>query len=1000
MPGGREHVVAAERRSAHCSNTSRSAALLLLAMAMLAVPVPTRAQGTAAISGTVKDTTGAVLPGVTVEAASPALIEKVRVATTDGAGQFKIVSLPPGVYAVNFSVTGFGGVRREGIELTTGFTATVNAELRVGALEESVTVSGDAPIVDVQNVKRQVVMTRDVVDALPTGKTAVEIATLIPGVQLMNGTGAGAAATGMGGSLGMDQFATLQAHGGRPADTRLEVNGININIFGQRQDSSYANFQDGNVQEYSFEISAHSAESETGGVRVNLIPKEGGNTLHGQLFTNFANDKLQSTNMTDALRATGLRDPDRAKSLYTVNPSIGGPIVNDRLWFYGGYSRMVNERWKAGTYFNADLAAWRPVFDTGRQASAAEKTHDANIRLTWQAAPKHKVSVYYDYNRLCQCPYLIGATYVGINAPEGATLAPRSTHLPQVIWQAPLTSRVLVEAAASSPRYTKGHRFYVDPVAPRITESSTGVSFRAANPSLFFDDKNRTPTMKGSLSYVTGTHAIKTGASFRHASADQFYEVYQDITFTTLNYRPTFVSYQATPYYPRENESALGVFAQDQWTMRHVTLNLGLRYDFYSQGYPDIHLPATRYVAIVRDFPAATLVRWKDLSPRLGAAYDLFGNGKTAVKASVSRYNVQALFLNDQNPARANVTMTRSWTDPNGDFVIQGDPFNPDQNGELGPSQNRNFGRAVIPNNFDPAYAFGYGVRPFNWETAVSVQHEVVKGVAVNAAYFRRWYGNFQVTDNILVGPGDFTTYSVTAPSDPRLPNGGRYTIVGLYDVNPNKVGQTQTITTSSSNYGKQIEHWNGLDLSAQARVQGGVIVQGGVSTGTTTTDNCEILAKLPAAVGATSTQFCHTKTPWLTQVKFGGSYTLPWDVQVSGTLQSFQGPNITASATFTNNQIAPALGRNLSQGSTATVALIQPNTIFGKRLNQIDVRFAKNLKTGTTRIKGMMDVFNIANINTVTNVNTTYGTTGASWLVPTQISLARLVKFGVQVDF
>src|SRR5438445_653426 len=276
MPGGGEHIFVAERRSAHHSNSSRSAALLLVAAATFAVPAPARAQGTAAISGTVKDTTGAVLPGVTVEAASPALIEKIRVATTDGAGQFKIVSLPPGVYTVNFSVTGFGGIRREGIELTTGFTATVNAELRVGAVEESVTVSGDAPIVDVQNVKRQVVMTRDVVDALPTGKTAVEIATLIPGVQLMNGTGAGAAATGMGGSLGMDQFATLQAHGGRPADTRLEVNGINFNIFGQRQDSSYGNFQDGNVQEYSFEISAHSAESETGGVRVNLIPKEGG----------------------------------------------------------------------------------------------------------------------------------------------------------------------------------------------------------------------------------------------------------------------------------------------------------------------------------------------------------------------------------------------------------------------------------------------------------------------------------------------------------------------------------------------------------------------------------------------------------------------------------------------------------------------------------------------------------------------------------------------------
>ena len=967
----------------------------------LAIPASALGQGTAAISGIVRDPSGAVLPGVTVEAASPVLIEKVRTATTDGSGQYKIVSLPPGVYAVTFTLTGFASTKREGVELTTGFTATINGDLKVGGVEESITVSGDSPIVDVQNVKRQVVMTRDVVDALPTGKTAVEIATLIPGVQLMNGTGAGAASTGMGGSLGMDQFATLQAHGGRAADTRLEVNGVNINIFGQRQDSSYANFQDGNVQEYSFEISAHSAESETGGVRVNLIPKDGGNAFHGQFFSNYAGKNLlPSQNMTDALRATGLRDPDRTQSIYTINPSIGGPVLRDKVWFYGGYSRMYNERLKAGTYFNTDLAAWRPVFDVNRQATAIEKTHDTNIRLTWQASAKNKISFYYDYNALCQCPYLIGATYVGINAPEGATLAPRTAQLPQVAWTAPITSRLLIEAGATFPRYTKGHDFYVTPVAARITEASTGVSFRAANPSLFFSDINKTPVLKSSVSYVTGTHAFKTGASLRRANAEQFYEVFQDITYSTLNYRPTSVSYQATPYYPKANETVFGMFVQDQWALDRFTVNAGLRYDYYRQGYPDIHLPATKYVLTARDFPAATLVSWKDLSPRLGVAYNVFGNGKTALKASLSRYNVQALFLNDQNPARANVTMTRQWTDPNGDFIVQGDPFNPDLNDELGPSLNRNFGKPIIPNNFDPDYAFGYGVRPFNWEGSVSLQHEILPRVSVNAAYFRRWYGNFQVTDNILVGPSDFTTYSVTAPNDARLPNGGNYKIAGLYDVNQNKVGQTQTITTSSDKYGKQVEHWSGVDLSAQARLRGGVNLQGGVSTGRTLTDNCEILAKLPENVGSTSTQFCRTETPWLTQVKFGGSYLLPWGVQVSGTLQSFQGPILNANATFTNAQIAPSLERNLSTGTTAAVALVQPNTLFGKRLNQVDMRFAKLFKLDTRTIKGMVDVFNLGNLNTVTAINQTYGTTGASWQVPTAISLARLVKVGVQIDF
>jgi hypothetical protein len=970
--------------------------VVLLAACVIGLPTLSFAQGSAGISGRVRDATGGVLPGVTVEASSPALIEKTRVATTDGAGEYKIVSLPAGTYTVNFALPGFTGVRREGVVLTTGFTATIDADLRVGAVEETITVSGDAPIVDVQNVKRQVVMTRDIVDTLPTGKTAVEMATLIPGVQLMNGTGAGAAATGMGGSLGMDQFATLAAHGGRPADTRLEVNGVNINIFGQRQDSTYANFQDGNVQEYSFEISAHSAESETGGVRVTIVPKDGGNRFSGQFFANFADDRFQSNNMTDALRATGLRDPDKTVSLWTVNPSIGGPIQRDRLWFYTGYSRMLNERLKAGTYFNTDLAAWRPVFDTNRQATALEKTHDSNVRLTWQAAPKHKIAFYYAHNRLCQCPYLIGATYVGINAPEGATMAPRTTNLTQVNWTAPFTNRVLVEGSVSVPRYTKGHDTYVTPVAPRIVEQSNGVGFRGPNPSLFFDDENQTPVVKGSVSYVTGSHALKAGGTYRTASADQFYEVYQDITFTTLNYRPTLVQFHATPYYPRANEKAVGLFAQDQWTLGELTMNLGVRYDYYEQGYPDIHLPATRYVAAARNFPAAKLVGWKDLSPRIGVAYDVFGNGRTAIKASINRYNVQGLFLNDQNPARANVTMQRSWTDPNGDFIIQGDPFNPEINGELGPSQNRNFGREIIPYNFDPDYAFGFGVRPYNWETSVSAQHELMSGVSVNVSYHRRTYGNFQVNDNLLVAPTDYSPYRVQAPSDARLPGSGGYPIADLYDLNNNKVGQNQTITTSSSKYGEQYERWNGVDVSAQARLPRGVMLQGGVSTGKTTTDNCDVGPKLDNP----STRFCHNETPYLPQYKFGGTYTFPWEIQFSATLQSFAGPAIQANATFTNAQVQPTLGRALSGGTTVTIPLLEPNTMYNDRVTQLDLRMAKIFRVGAYRFKGMVDVFNAANRNTITNVNNTYGTTGASWRVPTAISLARLVKVGVQVDF
>jgi hypothetical protein len=287
-------------------------------------------------------------------------------------------------------------------------------------------------------------------------------------------------------------------------------------------------------------------------------------------------------------------------------------------------------------------------------------------------------------------------------------------------------------------------------------------------------------------------------------------------------------------------------------------------------------------------------------------------------------------------------------------------------------------------------------VRPYNWETSVSVQHEVMRGVSVNLAYYRRTYGNFQVNDNLLVEPSDYSPYSVTAPADPRLPNGGSYPITDLWDLNQNRVGQNQTITTSSSDYGDQYENWNGADLSAQARLAGGVILQGGLSTGKTTTDNCDVAPKIDNP----SQRYCHNETPYLTQYKFGGSYTLPYDIQASATIQSFIGAPIQANATFTNGQIAPSLGRSLSQGTTATVTLLEPNTLYNERVTQLDLRFAKNFRIGQSRIKGMLDIFNATNNNTITGVNNSYGTTGAAWRVPTAISLARLLKVGVQVDF
>src|SRR3989454_11152835 len=250
--------------------------------------VPTAAYAQASITGVVKDTSGAVLPGVTVEASSPALIEKTRSVLTDGTGQYRIENLRPGTYSVVFTLSGFSTVRREGIELAGSFVASVNTELRVGGLQETLTVTGETPIVDIQSTTRQKVIDHSVIDTVPTGRMPTQLAVLIPGVSNSGAIGFnGMTAQDVGGAGG-DQNVQLTAHGGRGSDQRITQNGIALaGSFRPDADMTYSPNL-GATQEVSIDISGVSAEAAEGGVRINLIPKEGGNTFHGILFTSFA----------------------------------------------------------------------------------------------------------------------------------------------------------------------------------------------------------------------------------------------------------------------------------------------------------------------------------------------------------------------------------------------------------------------------------------------------------------------------------------------------------------------------------------------------------------------------------------------------------------------------------------------------------------------------------------------------------------------------------------
>jgi hypothetical protein len=974
--------------------------------------------GTGGIAGVVRDATGEVVPGVTVEASSPALIEKTRTVVTDGSGQYSIVNLRPGVYVVTFTLTGFNTARREGIELTADFTAPVNVEMRVGALEETITVTGQSPVVDTRNVVQTRDMTRDVLDNIPTGKLFQSVEILVPGMSVGQTLASGGQKQDVGGTLG-NASVTVGIHGGRPRDQQILFDGLDVSI-AQSPAIPVIILQDGNVQEMSLTYGANPAESSTAGVRINMIPKDGGNTFRGSYFGNFSNSSLQANNVDDSLRQKGFGAPNRLNKIYDFNPTLGGPVLHDKLWFYGGFRYFYNNNWAGGVFYNQDPTAfvYKP---TTQQGFLDQYGWNSGLRLTWQATPRNKVTAYYNYDHNCDCHRGLS----GLVTPDAAQYLRFKTNLYQGTWTSPITSRLLLESGLSVLWTSADYQPEPGSTQDGVIEASSGVNSRFPPTGQW--SRSHTYYARAALNYVTGTHALKVG--FTMEEQGEVFGTYQgpdNLRYTLLNGMPLSVTYYTTPYnFGASVRPSLGVYAQDQWTVSRLTLNYGLRMDHFAVTADPTSLPPTEWLPVARNFSASQVVSWNDLSPRLSVAYDLFGTGKTALKANLSRYVLQlgADSFGAFYPTNAsNPSTVRSWTDADHDFIVQGDPLNPAPNGELGPSSNRSFGQTIFTTTLDPAFATGYDKRPYNWDVSAGVQHQLLPQVSVSAMFYRRWFGNFSTgggtvdTENLAYTPADFTPYCVPVPLDPRLPGGGGNKLCSLFDVNPAKVGEMNNVGTRAPG---EYEHWTGVDLSVNARLKSGMLLQGGLSTGKTTLDKCatwnnpiwtnpiQSLTSLAGQYGLPPlgqvTAFCHMEEPFLSQVKFIASYPLPYSVLVSAAVQSIPGQPIYANYLATNAVIAPSLGRNLSSGpnGTVTVNVIPPGAEYLDRINQLDLRGTKSFTVmKTRRVQAMVDFYNIFNANTVTTANPSYGNTGSSWLKPIAILQGRFIKFGLSLSF
>jgi carboxypeptidase family protein len=651
------------------------------------------------IAGEVRDTSGGAVPGVTVEATSPALIENVRKTVTDSNGRYQLAALPVGIYTVTFRLDAFAAVSQGNIELTSDFTAPVNAELRPGPIEQVITVTADSPMVDVRNATQRTVFSGDEVSELPTPRNLSNIVNLVPGIAVSatfsgdstpricsGGAGDGGSTVGStsGGLTGCSPiFLGANAHSSiNDLDSlnqgRVQVDGVSVH--GPLGGGRVGYIVDvGSAREVTFTLGGGLGESETGGTTINIVPRTGGNRFAGHFNGSGSSGRFYSKNNGTHVGSF----LNRLDSDYDYSGSYGGPIIKNRLWFYSltrqqGRDSFLNYAYRNknegvfGANYEADLT--KPVMQD-------ELYRNINTRLTYQLSARNKLNLFWDEQFTCENP-CHGTANRAVSQEAQASSVSSPIHVAQVSWNNPLTRRWLLEAVVSNyashvdwthnlgaPNYAK---------IPRVVETGTttqrgeGITSGSNNPGTFIN--NDTYRSRASAAWVTGTHSAKFGYEGSFNSSDSEPR-YNDLRLT-YNYAtpaatcvagpeppavgvwcglnlqsatdpyntsrlpvPTSVT-QYIPMITKDRLLSASFYAQDQWTMKRWTLSGALRYDAARSWYPETCVEADLYLTrrFCMNEGGADGVRYKDFTPRFAAAWDVFGKGKTAVKVSTGKY--------------------------------------------------------------------------------------------------------------------------------------------------------------------------------------------------------------------------------------------------------------------------------------------------------------------------------------------------------------------------
>jgi outer membrane receptor protein involved in Fe transport len=961
-------------------NAAKGAATILAVLLICAAAGLAEGQvlGSGAIEGRVTDETAQALPGVTVTASSPALLVQRIVQVTNGQGDFRFPDLPAGLYKLSFELSGFSTLVRDEIRLNAGFVGRIDAQLKIGSLEETVTVSGQSPVVDVVSTGRSTNLTLETLDKIPTTRSVWQALGMAPGVR----------STGI--DVGGNQLAIQQGfrNYGTSGQNTPMIEGVNT----RQADGSVGIFYDySSFDEVQVKAVGMDAETALPGTSYLGIVKSGGNNFHGSYFFGGSSDKMQSENIDDALRSQGVTRGNALQYFWDVSGDLGGRILRDKIWFYGGLRRQhaVSDRLgysKApgpdGIYGTADDVPGR-----------GELTQpNGTLKLSFQLAKNYKAIAFYQRSGKIENERL-GSRFVPFEATQrGYT----PMHATKGEIQGTPSDRVLFNAQYGLSYYISRY------------PAQDGVD-RPGNPSHFNRETGLTtgpPAMQdvrprgrwqstGSARFfpartLMGQHELKAGyqtywewvgTGFADKPSGNYRLIFDRVN--GIADQPTQIeTYNYPILEPSNREAQYSIFLADNWRMGgRLTLNVGARYDFYDV-FVDEQTKVQGQFGTAGHYPKIGVITSHAVAPRFGLAYDLFGNAKSVIKATYGTYAHAWTedFAQNYNP-NALVITTYRWRDLDGNRDYTPGEVNLDVNGPDFVSVS-----GASNNILDPHLA-----QPFTREASLGIERELAPNISVSGIYVYKRQVDLNQSVNVL---RPYSAWSI--PISRRDPgpdgvlgtpdDGGR---VNFFDYTAAYRGSAFVGNKFQTYADGRTDNYQTLEATLNKRSSNRW--DGMASFGVT--KNHRWLVGVPSSP---NDEFFPLDETWDWQFKVLGSYRFPHNILASGFLQSLAGA--PGQRTYIFRSADPDGGTPLAQANTVTLRM-EP---FGTRRNPaqhvLSLRASKRFMVRSGQHLDLsVDVFNALNVNAATSV--TYDA-GPSFGAITQILPPRVARLVVSYAF